>query len=124
MANAKMVVLGAYPNRAAVDHALYELQSAGFETAEISILLPDERGSGAVQNAKGREPKDIANKLSDLTSKETKDISSGRSEDVAAKNTKIPQAAERVRASAPRWAERWVGSRLSPDSSFPGWAPC
>jgi hypothetical protein len=89
----KTVVLGAYATRAAVDHALHELTSAGFKSAEISILLPDERGPDTVESAKDREPQDIANKVTDLTSKETKDISSGRSEDVAAKNTKVPQAA-------------------------------
>ncbi|MFZ0519498.1 MAG: hypothetical protein WAL95_00655 [Candidatus Acidiferrales bacterium] len=89
----KMVVLGAYANRAAVDNAVSKLISAGFETAEISILLPDDRGSATVENAKDREPKDISGKVTELTFKETKDISSGRSEDVEAKNTKIPQGA-------------------------------
>ncbi|MGA9889591.1 MAG: general stress protein, partial [Candidatus Acidiferrales bacterium] len=48
----KMVVLGAYKNRAGADHAVNELTSAGFETAEISILLPDDRGAATVENAK------------------------------------------------------------------------
>lgn len=93
MTTRKMVVLGAYSNRAAADHAVNELTSAGFDTAEISILLPDDRGTAAVENAKDREPRDIAAKVTELTFKETKDISSGSSEDVAAKNTKISQGA-------------------------------
>jgi Protein of unknown function (DUF1269) len=89
----KMVVLGVYPNRAAVDRTVNELTTAGFESNEISILLPDDRAATTVEGAKDREPRDVANKVTDLTSKETKDISSGRPEDVAAKDTKIPQAA-------------------------------
>jgi hypothetical protein len=89
----KMVVLGAYKNRAGADHAVNELTSAGFETADISILLPDDRGAATVEEAENREPKNIPDKVTELTFKETKDISSGRSEDVAAKNTKIPQGA-------------------------------
>lgn len=89
----KMVVLGAYKNRASADHAVNELTSAGFETAQISILLPDDRGATTVDDAKDREPTNIPDKVTELTFKETKDISSGRSEDVAAKNTKVPQGA-------------------------------
>jgi hypothetical protein len=51
----KMVVLGVYPKRAAA----------------------------TVEGVKDGEPKDVANRVSDLTSKETKGISSGRPEDVA-----------------------------------------
>ena len=93
MTTRKMVVLGAYKNRVAADHAVNELTSAGFDTAEISILLPDDRGAATVENAKDREPRNIPDKVTELSFRETKDISSGRSEDVAAKNTKIPQGA-------------------------------
>ncbi|MFZ3332827.1 MAG: hypothetical protein WA197_19485 [Candidatus Acidiferrales bacterium] len=93
MTTGKMVVLGAYNNRAGADHAVNELTSEGFDTAEISILLPDDRGAATVENAKYREPKDIPEKVTELSFKETKDISSGRSEDVAARDTKIPQGA-------------------------------
>jgi hypothetical protein len=93
MKTTKMVILGAYPNRSAVDRAVNELASAGFASAEISVLLPGDRGKTVVESAKNREPKDVANKVTDLTFKETKDISSGSSEDVEAKNTKVPQGA-------------------------------
>ena len=83
MTTRKMVVLGVYPSRAAVDHAVNELTSGSFESKEISIFLPDERAAVTVEGVKDREPKDVANRVSDLTSKETKHTGAGRPEDVA-----------------------------------------
>ena len=78
MTTRKMVVLGAYANRAGANHAVDELTSAGFEVAEISFLSPDDRGFATVENANDREPRDISAKATELTFKETKDISSGQ----------------------------------------------
>lgn len=93
MTTGRMVVLGAYKNRAGANHAVDELAAAGFEVNEISILFPDDRGVATVENAADREPRDLSSKVTELSFKETKDISSGRSEDVAAQDTKIPQGA-------------------------------
>ncbi|MGA7917467.1 MAG: hypothetical protein WCA00_19690 [Candidatus Acidiferrales bacterium] len=89
----KMVVLGAFKSRAGADHAVKDLTSAGFEIADISILFPDDGGAATVENAKDRAPQNLLSKVSELSFKETKDISSGRSEEVAPQNTKIPQGA-------------------------------
>jgi hypothetical protein len=88
-----MAVLGAYANRPAVDRAVSELISAGFQQSEISAILPNERGEAKLEHVKDREPKGLADNVTNLTSKDTKDISSGKSHDVPAENTKVPQAA-------------------------------
>jgi hypothetical protein len=68
-----------------------ELTAAGFHESEFSAILPNDRGEAKVEEVKNREPKGVADKVTDLTSKDAKDISSGRPRDVPADNTKIPQ---------------------------------
>jgi Protein of unknown function (DUF1269) len=93
MAAERMTVLGVYADRLAVDRAVNELTAAGFPEAEMSVIVPGDQGETKVEQAKNREPQGVADKVTDLTSKDTKDISSGKSHDVPAENTKLPQAA-------------------------------
>lgn len=93
MNNRKLVVFGVYSDRQAAARALDQFESAGFLQADISVLLSGEQGKTQIQDIKSREPKDVSGTLNDLTSKETKDISSGKSADFAAKNSKTPQGA-------------------------------
>jgi uncharacterized membrane protein len=93
MTDKKLAVFGVYSSREQVGRTVEQLQSAGFRDGDISVVLSGGQGAAAVEHVEGREPKDVNEKIKDLTSKETKDISSGRSADVDAKNTKAPQAA-------------------------------
>jgi len=93
MTDRKMAVFGVYFNREQVGRAVEQFQSAGFRDADISVVLSGEQGATKLQEVQAREPKNVNEKVKDLTSKDTKDISSGRSKDVDAKNTKVPQAA-------------------------------
>jgi len=93
MADTKIAVLGVYSSREQMGRAVEQLQSAGFRDADISVVVPGKRGTTKLETAETREPKNINEKVKDLTSKDKKDISSGRSAHVDAKNTKAPQAA-------------------------------
>ncbi len=92
MADTKIAVLGVYSSREQMGRAVEQLQSAGFRDADISVVVPGEHGATKLETAETREPKNINEKVKDLTSKDKKDISSGRSADVDLKNTKAPQA--------------------------------
>jgi hypothetical protein len=93
MNDRRLVVFGVYSNRQTAAKALDQFESAGFLQADISVLLSGEQGATEIEDIKSREPKGVGEKLNDLTSKETKDISSGKSADFAAKNSKAPQGA-------------------------------
>jgi uncharacterized membrane protein len=93
MTDKKMAVFGMYSSREPVGRAVEQFQSAGFRDADISVVLSGGQGAATVEHAEAREPKNVNEKVKDLASKDTKDISSGRSADVDAKNTKAPQAA-------------------------------
>jgi hypothetical protein len=93
MNDRKLVVFGVYSSRQAAAGALDQFESAGFLQADISVLLSGEQGATKIEDIESREPKDVTERLNDLTSKETKDISSGKSADVAAKDSKAPQGA-------------------------------
>jgi uncharacterized membrane protein len=93
MTDKNMAVFGVYSSREQVGRAVEQFQSAGFRDKDISVVLSGGQGAATVEYAEAREPKNVNEKVKDLTSKETKDISSGKSTDVDAKNTKAPQAA-------------------------------
>ena len=93
MNDRKLVVFGVYSSRQAAAGALDQFESAGFLQADISVLLSGEQGATKIEDIESREPKDVTERLNDLTSKETKDISSGRSAAVAAKDSKATQGA-------------------------------
>jgi uncharacterized membrane protein len=93
MTGKKLAVFGVYSNREQLGRAVEQLQSAGFRDADISVVLSGGQGAATVEHVEAREPKNVNEKVKDLRSKDTKDISSGRSTDVDAKNTKAPQAA-------------------------------
>lgn len=88
-----MVVLGLYPSRAAVDNAMNQFSAAGFPDSKISVVVPDESGARKVENLQSHAPNGVSEQVDRLTAPETKDMSSGRAEDVAPKNTKITQGA-------------------------------
>jgi hypothetical protein len=93
MNDRKMAVFGVYPSREAAGEALDRFKSSGFQDADISVLLSGEQGERKIEKIESREPRDADEKVKDLTSKDTKDISSGRTADADAKNTKAPQSA-------------------------------
>jgi Protein of unknown function (DUF1269) len=93
MTDKKLVVFGVYSNREPLGRAVEQLQSAGFGDADISVVLSGGQGAATVEQVEARDPKNANEKVKDLTSKDTRDISSGRSTDVETKNTKAPQAA-------------------------------
>jgi hypothetical protein len=92
-ANTPMVVLGLYPSRVAIDNAMKQFSAAGFLDSKISVIVPDESGARKVENLKSSASTGVSEQVDRLTAPETKDISSGRAEDVAPKNTKITQGA-------------------------------
>jgi hypothetical protein len=93
MNDRKIAIFGVYSSREAAGEALDQFKSTGFQDADISVLLSGEQGARKIEKIESQEPKDAKEKVKDLTSKETKDISSGRSTDADAKDTKAPQGA-------------------------------
>jgi hypothetical protein len=88
-----MVVLGVYLSPAAVDNAMNRFGSAGFQDSEISVLVPDEAGARKIESVKDRAAGTVGDQVQNLTMTETSDISSGRTAEVAPKNTRVTQAA-------------------------------
>ena len=101
MTTGRMVVLGAYKNRAGANHAVDELAAAGFEVNEISILFPDDRG--AADGGKCGRPRTAGSpeqKPTELSFKETKDISSDGPRMWRRKTPKFRRGREPVPGSA------------------------
>lgn len=66
----KMVVLGVYSTRGAVDAAINEFRSAGFGMSDISILLSDHSGKRFGSTAETTESGTITDKLKPLVLKD------------------------------------------------------
>jgi|HubBroStandDraft_6_1064221.scaffolds.fasta_scaffold01717_5 hypothetical protein len=93
MSDGEIAVFGVYSSREAAGKALEQFQSSGFRDADTSVVLSGQQGAEKVENIEVREPRNVLEAVKDLTSKDTKDISSGRPTDVEVENTKAPQAA-------------------------------
>lgn len=52
MANKNKSVVGVYSSRSAVENAVSELNSSGFQHSDVSVLLPENLGSKEIATGK------------------------------------------------------------------------
>ena len=77
MSDGEIAVFGVYSSREAAGKALEQFQSSGFRDADTSVVLSGQQGAEKVENIEVREPRNVIEAVKDLTSNDTKDISSG-----------------------------------------------
>jgi hypothetical protein len=107
MAAERMAVLGVYSNHPAADRAVGEFIAAGFQESEISAILPNKRGEAKVEQVKESRAKKYRCKVTDLTSKDSNDISTGKPHDVAPEIPRFRKLGGPELVSALRWEARW-----------------
>jgi hypothetical protein len=86
MADQKIVILGLYSTREAVDSAMNRFASAGFPSSDISVLLADGREAQSVKSLKASAS---ARAPGTAISEETKESTAGRVESLITKDNEL-----------------------------------
>jgi len=86
MADQKIVILGLYSTREAVDSAMNQFASAGFPSSDISVLLADGREAQSVKSLKASAS---ARAPATSISEETKESTAGRVENLITKDNEL-----------------------------------
>jgi hypothetical protein len=86
MADQKIVILGLYSTREAVDSAMNRFASAGFPSSDISVLLADGREAQSVKSLKASAS---ARAPATAISEETKESTAGRVESLITKDNEL-----------------------------------
>ena len=86
MADQKIVILGLYSTREAVDSAMNRFASAGFPSSDISVLLADGREAQSVKSLKASAS---ARAPATSISEETKESTAGRVENLITKDNEL-----------------------------------
>ena len=86
MADQKIVILGLYSTREAVDSAMNQFASAGFPSSDISVLLADGREAQSVKSMKASVS---ARAPAIAISEETKESTAGRVENLLTKDNEL-----------------------------------